>query len=84
MSIALPDETHRWRCAGCGNLTRFDVVRTRRTSEFWHLDLAGDPRVEQTEVLAETVASVSCRWCGRSDAIELVARNEAGDGVPAE
>jgi hypothetical protein len=84
MSIALPDETHRWRCAGCGNLTRFDVVRTRRTSEFWHLDLAGDPRVEQTEVLAETVESVSCRWCGRSDAIELVARNEAGDGVPAE
>ena len=84
MSIALPDETHRWRCAGCGNLTRFDVVRTRRTSEFWHLDLAGDPRVEQTEVLAETVESVSCRWCGRSDAIELVARHEAGDGVPAE
>lgn len=84
MSIALPDETHRWRCAGCGNLTRFDVVRTRRTSEFWHLDLAGDPRVEQTEVLAEAVESVSCRWCGRSDAIELVARNEAGDGVPAE
>lgn len=84
MSIALPDETHRWRCAGCGNLTRFDVVRTRRTSEFWHLDLAGDPRVEQTEVRAETVESVSCRWCGRSDAIELVARNEAGDGVPAE
>jgi hypothetical protein len=84
VSIALPDETHRWRCAGCGNLTRFDVVRTRRTSEFWHLDLAGDHRVEQTEVLAESVESVSCRWCGRSDAIELVPRNEAGEDVAAE
>ncbi|MCB0908443.1 MAG: hypothetical protein KDB63_15125, partial [Nocardioidaceae bacterium] len=68
----------------CGNLTRFDVVRTRRTSEFWHLDLAGDHRVEQTEVLAESVESVSCRWCGRSDAIELVPRNEAGEDVAAE
>jgi len=84
VSIALPDETHRWRCAGCGNLTRFDVVRTRRTSEFWHLDLAGDHRVEQTELLAESVESVSCRWCGRSDAIELVPRNEAGEDVAAE
>ena len=84
MSIALPDETHRWRCAGCGNLPRFDVVRTRRTSEFWHLDLAGDHRVEQTELLAESVESVSCRWCGRSDAIELVPRNEAGEDVAAE
>lgn len=84
MSIALPDETHRWRCGGCGNLTRFDVTRTRRTTEFWHLDLAGEPRVEDTEVLAESVESVSCRWCGRSDAIELVLRNEPGDDAPAE
>lgn len=84
MSIALPDETHRWRCGGCGNLTRFDVTRTRRTTEFWHLDLAGEPRVEDTEVLAESVESVSCRWCGRSDAIELVVRNEPGDDAPAE
>ncbi|MEZ5097584.1 MAG: hypothetical protein R2731_16715 [Nocardioides sp.] len=37
MSRPLPDETHRWRCHGCGNLTRFDVTRSRRTTEYWHL-----------------------------------------------
>lgn len=73
----LPDPTQRWRCAGCGNLTRFDVTRSRRTTEYWHFDLAGDHEVEQTDVLGETVESVKCRWCGRDDAIELVARTDA-------
>ncbi len=74
---SLPDAAHRWRCGGCGNLTRFDVTRTRRTQEFWHFDLAGEHRVEEVEVLGEDVDMVTCRWCGRSDAIELVARNDA-------
>jgi hypothetical protein len=74
----IPDATHRWRCGGCGNLTRFDVTRTRRTTEFWHFDLAGDHVVEEEAVRDESVETVSCRWCGREDAIELVARNEAG------
>jgi hypothetical protein len=73
----LPDHAHRWRCGGCGNLTRFDVTRTRRTQEFWHYDLAGEHRVESVEVLGEDVEAVSCRWCGRSDAIETVARTDA-------
>lgn len=77
MTAQIPDTTNRWRCGGCGNLTRFDVTRTRRTDEYWHFDLAGEPVVEETEVKAETVESVSCRWCGRDDAIELVDRNEA-------
>lgn len=77
MTVEIPDAAHRWRCGGCGNLTRFDVTRTRRTDEYWHFDLAGDHAVEETEVKAETVESVSCRWCGRDDAIELVARNDA-------
>jgi hypothetical protein len=72
----LPDSSHRWRCGGCGNLTRFDVTRTRRTNEFWHFDLAGDHAVESTEVMGESVEAVSCRWCGRDDAIEVVDRNE--------
>ena len=76
MTPDIPDVGHRWRCAGCGNLTRFDVTRTRRTTEFWHFDLAGDHRVEETEVRAESVEQVTCRWCGRSDAIEVVARFE--------
>lgn len=76
MSTQLPDSGHRWRCAGCGNLTRFDVTRVRKTTEFWHFDLAGDHTVEDTEVRDETVEQVSCRWCGRADAIELVGRND--------
>jgi hypothetical protein len=72
--IPVPSDTQRWRCAGCGNLTRFDVRRSRRTEEFWHVDLAGEPSVEEVEVLGETVESISCRWCGRADAIEIVPR----------
>lgn len=75
MSVELPGSTTRLRCAGCGNLTRFDVTRTRRTTEFWHLDLAGDHVVEDTQLKDEVVESISCRWCGRDDAIELVDRN---------
>lgn len=77
MAATLPDANTRLRCAGCGNLTRFDVARSRRTKEFWHFDLAGDHVVEDTEVVAEVVEEVTCRWCGRSDAIVLVSRAEA-------
>ncbi|MFC4786591.1 hypothetical protein ACT8ZV_19105 [Nocardioides sp. MAHUQ-72] len=80
MSTVIPDAAHRWRCSGCGNLTRFDVARSRRTREFWHFDLAGDHRVEETEVVAEAVTSVVCRWCGRDDAVEVVPRVELVDG----
>ncbi len=84
MSIEIPDESQRWRCAGCGNLTRFDVTRTRRTTEFWHFDLAGDHQVEETDVREESVEAVSCRWCGRDDAIEVVARADvSADDVTA-
>jgi len=58
------------------------VARTRRTTEFWHFDLAGDHRVEETSTEAEEVSSVTCRWCGRSDAIELVARTVAEASTP--
>jgi RNase P subunit RPR2 len=73
---SLPDASTRWRCSGCGNLTRFDVTRTRRTMEFWHFDLAGDHRVEESTTDHEDVSAVTCRWCGRSDAVELVSRAE--------
>jgi hypothetical protein len=84
MGLTIPDEAQRWRCAGCGNLTRFDVTRTRRTTEFWHFDLAGEHEVEETELRSESVEQVTCRWCGRSDAIELVDRFEAADLEPVE
>jgi hypothetical protein len=81
MPVPLPTATTRWRCTLCGNLTRFDVTRSSRVVEYVHLDLAGEPAVEETEVLAEKVESVRCRWCNAVDRIELVDR--PGAHVPA-
>ena len=56
----------RYRCGGCGNVTRFDVVATRRTRAFHHYTIGGDLEVEDVEVLDERVEQVTCRWCGAS------------------
>jgi ribosomal protein S27E len=74
-----PGPGERWRCGGCGNLTRFDVVHADRIREFWHVGLSGEGSVEETTVLAETVESVTCRWCGRADAIQYVPRAGSGE-----
>lgn len=68
------DDRSRYRCAGCGNLTRFDVEARRHSRRFLHFSLAGEPTVEEEEVISEQVEAVICRWCGRSDAIEVVPR----------
>jgi hypothetical protein len=85
LTVVVPalSSTTRWRCAQCGNLTRFDVVRSSRVREFVHLDLAGEPKVEETEVLDETVEQVRCRWCASTDSIEIVQRVDStiGPGV---
>lgn len=61
----------RYRCRGCGNLTRFDVVATRRTRAFHHYSIGGDLTIEDEEVLDEHIDDVECRWCGATgDAIE--------------
>jgi hypothetical protein len=72
----MPTAATRWRCSRCGNLTRFDVTRSTRAREYVHLDLAGEPVVEERQVLAETVESVRCRWCDAVDSVELVPRPE--------
>ena len=74
MAVPLPTAGTRWRCTLCGNLTRFDVTRSTRAVEYVHLDLAGEPRVEEREVVSETIESVRCRWCNAVDQIELVDR----------
>ena len=74
MPVPVPTDSTRWRCALCGNLTRFDVQRSTRSREFVHVSLAGDQVVEDRQVIAETVEHVTCRWCGRSDSVELVRR----------
>ena len=82
MPVPVPTESTRWRCALCGNLTRFDVRRVSRTREYVHVSLGGEPVVEERQVVGETVEQVTCRWCGRADSIELVPRpGPAGAGA---
>jgi hypothetical protein len=82
----------RYRCAACGNLTRFDVVATRRTRSFHHYTIGGALSIEDEEVLSEEIEQVTCRWCSSSKAVEVIdsAEIEAGitsataDPAPAE
>ena len=71
----------RYRCAACGNVTRFDVTATRRTRAFHHYTIGGELTVEDVEVLDEEVESVSCRWCGSPKAVEALVEGE--DPAPA-
>lgn len=68
----------RYRCAACGNLTRFDVTTTRRTRAYHHYSLSGELSVEEPEVLHEVVDDVSCRWCASGRAVEVLS-----PGLPA-
>src|SRR5450432_981043 len=71
----------RFRCGACGNLTRFDVVSSRRTRAFHHYSIGGELTIEEEDVLDEQIEQVTCRWCGASgDSIERVPVEES----PAE
>jgi hypothetical protein len=72
--VVQPGPDTRWRCTLCGNLTRFDVVRSVRAREYVHVDLSGRQVVEEREVVVDDVEHVTCRWCGARDAVEVVAR----------
>jgi hypothetical protein len=63
----------RYRCSACGNLTRFDVVATRRTRSFYHFTVGGQLQIEDEQVLESRVEEVVCRWCAaRGPSIEEV------------
>jgi hypothetical protein len=80
-NLAMPA---RYRCNACGNLTRFDVVTTRRTSAFHHYSVGGDLTVEEEKVLEERVERVTCRWCGaEGDSIEELTADAAAPAEPA-
>lgn len=72
--MPVPGPDTRWRCTLCGNLTRFDVVRSTRAQEYVHVDLSGDAVVEERDVVSDVVEQVTCRWCRAVDAVELVPR----------
>jgi DNA-directed RNA polymerase subunit RPC12/RpoP len=63
----------RYRCAACGNVTRFDVTTTRTTRAFHHYTLGGELRAEEEKVLSENVDEVVCRWCGHGRNVETIA-----------
>jgi hypothetical protein len=68
----------RYRCTACGNLTRFDVVTTRRSRAFHHYTVGGELSVEDEELISEAVEDVSCRWCGSGAGVEELTE----DAVP--
>jgi len=70
----------RYRCAHCGNRTRFDVYETVRRRRFHHYTLGGDLDVDEEEILERSVERVVCRWCERSDAIEELTTADASEG----
>ena len=70
--------TTRYRCNACGNVTRFDVLSTRRTRAFHHYTIGGDLEIEEEELLGERVEQVTCRWCNASgDKVEV--QSETGE-----
>jgi hypothetical protein len=79
MPLPVPAAGSRWRCAQCGNVTRFDVTRRIRAVEFWHPELSGRPRIEERTVLEDVVERVRCRWC---DAVDTVVVEPSPGGVP--
>jgi hypothetical protein len=59
----------RYRCDGCGNLTRFDVTTTRQTKAFHHYTVGGELQVDEETVLSHHVDEVVCRWCGHGRSV---------------
>lgn len=72
--------TNRYRCNGCGNLTRFDVFESKRSRAFHHYSLGGDLTVEEEEVLSHDLEKVVCRWCGSSSSIEVLTQEQLDAG----
>jgi hypothetical protein len=67
----------RYRCTACGNLTRFDVTSTKRTSAFHHYSVGGELSIENEEVLEETIELVSCQWCSSDRSVVTLTAAEA-------
>jgi hypothetical protein len=79
---ASTDRPTRYRCTGCGNLTRFDVTTLRRTRAFHHFTVGGELEIEDVDVLSEVVEDVRCRWCGTgASVVELSDGEQAAEAA---
>jgi hypothetical protein len=71
----------RYRCDGCGNLTRFDVTVSQKTKAFHHYSVGGDLVIEDEQVLDRSVDEVVCRWCGHGrSVVEITGEELVGPG----
>ena len=66
----------RYRCDGCGNVTRFDVTTTQTTKAFHHYTVGGELVVEEPTVVSHHVDEVLCRWCGHGRSVVEVGDEE--------
>jgi len=66
----------RYRCGGCGNLTRFDVTISQKTKAFHHYSVGGDLAIEDEQVLERNVDGVVCRWCGHGRSVVEITGEE--------
>jgi hypothetical protein len=74
----------RYRCDGCGNLTRFDVTISQTTKAFHHYTVGGELQLEEVQVLAHNVDAVSCRWCGHGNSVVAISIEEHGQAEQGE
>ena len=80
-TTVVPMSEPRYRCDGCGNLTRFDVTTSRTTKAFHHYTVGGELEVEETTVLSNHVDEVVCRWCGHGRSVVELAEGDDGVGL---
>jgi hypothetical protein len=71
----------RYRCDGCGNLTRFDVTTSQTTKAFHHYTVGGELEVEEATVLSRHVDEVVCRWCGHGRSVVEIGDADRGMGI---
>jgi hypothetical protein len=52
------------------------VVETTSVRSFHHYSVGGELSVEEPEVIAHSVESVTCRWCGHGRGVEVLSESE--------
>jgi hypothetical protein len=66
-----------YRCRGCGNRTRFEVVSTTTSRALHHYTLGGELTIEEELVTSTRVDDVTCRWCGRGGDVQVLHQDAA-------
>jgi len=80
----VPMDEPRYRCDGCGNVTRFDVTTSQTTKAFHHYTVGGELEVEEATVLSRHVDEVVCRWCGHGRSVVEIGEADEGGGAGVE